>query len=104
MSSDSATSSRYFVGGNWKLNGTPASVKELVSILNGMAKKDSAEVVVFPTALHTLTVQSSLTSDVAVGAQNISTDKGFGAYTGELTAELFHAAGVRWTLVGHSEG
>ena len=51
----------------------------------------------------TLTVKDSLTSDVKVGAQNISTDKGFGAYTGELTAELFVASGITYTLVGHSE-
>lgn len=97
------TNNKYFVGGNWKLNGTPDSVKELVNILNGRPEKASCEVVVFPTALHTLTVKDSLTSDVKVGAQNISTDKGFGAYTGELTAELFVASGVTYTLVGHSE-
>lgn len=97
------TPQKYFVGGNWKLNGTPEKVQEWISNLNKKQSTPSCEVVVFPTALHTLTVKNSLTNDVAVGAQNISTDKGFGAYTGELTAELFVASGVTYTLVGHSE-
>ena len=97
------SNNKYFVGGNWKLNGTPESVKKLVNILNGKKETPNCEVVVFPTALHTLMVKNALTSGVEVGAQNISTDKGFGAYTGELTAELFVASGVKYTLVGHSE-
>eukprot|EP00949_MAST-11_sp_MAST-11-sp1_P000850 g850.t1 len=94
---------KFFVGGNWKLNGTPESVKELVGVLNEKKPKASADVVVFPTALHIMKVQETLDAAYAVGAQNFSTDKGFGAYTGELSAELFAAAGVKWTLVGHSE-
>ncbi len=29
--------------------------------------------------------------------------KGYGAYTGELSAEMLADAGITWTLTGHSE-
>lgn len=35
--------------------------------------------------------------------QNIALHNGFGAYTGEISAEIFKDFGVCWTLVGHSE-
>ena len=95
---------KFFVGGNWKLNGTRESVKALVETYNaGGDFPASAEVVVAPTALHIGYVQDHMRPDVQVCAQNISTDKGFGAMTGELSGELFKAWGVGWTLAGHSE-
>jgi triosephosphate isomerase len=97
-------SNRYFIGGNWKLNGTRESIEELVKTYNdGGEFPASAEVVIAPTALHIGYVMENMRKDVSVAAQNISTDKGFGAYTGELTAELFKAWNVGWTLTGHSE-
>lgn len=102
--SASETSNRYFVGGNWKLNGTRESIKALVETYNsGGEFPASVEVVVAPTALHIGYVQEHMRKDVAVSAQNVSTDVGFGAMTGELTAELFKSWGVEWTLAGHSE-
>jgi len=81
---------KYFVGGNWKCNGTPDSVKDLVNTYNDAgAFPSSVEVVVAPTALHVGYVQDNCRSDIAVSAQNISTDTGFGAMTGELTGELY---------------
>ena len=97
-------SNRYFVGGNWKLNGTRSSIEALVKTYNaGGDIPASVEVVVAPTALHIGYVQEHMRKDVAVSAQNASTDVGFGAMTGELTAELFHEWGVGWTIAGHSE-
>jgi triosephosphate isomerase len=95
---------KFFVGGNWKLNGTRASIQALVKTYNeGGAFPPSVEVVVAPTALHVGYVMDNIRQDVAVCAQNVSTDKGFGALTGELTADLFKAWGVNWTIAGHSE-
>ena len=76
-------SNRYFVGGNWKLNGTRASIEALVKTYNaGGDIPASVEVVVAPTALHIGYVQEHMRKDVAVSAQNVSTDDGFGAMTG----------------------
>ena len=95
---------KFFVGGNWKCNGTPSSVKELIDTYNSAGPfHPSVEVVVAPTALHTQYVMEHCRSDIAISAQNISTDTGFGAMTGELTGELYSEMGVGWTLTGHSE-
>ena len=37
-----------------------------------------------------------------VCSQNVSLT-GFGAYTGEITAEHLLDSGIEWTLIGHSE-
>jgi triosephosphate isomerase len=95
---------KFFVGGNFKCNGTRESIASLVSTFNGApAFPPSVDVVVSPTALHIGYVQDNLRKDMSVCAQNISTDAGFGAMTGELTAEVFTGFGVNWTLTGHSE-
>ena len=97
-------SNKFFVGGNWKLNGTRESIEALVKVYNeGGSFPDSVEVVVAPTAIHIGYVQDHLRSDVACCAQNVSSDAGFGALTGELTADLFKAWGIGWTIAGHSE-
>lgn len=36
-------------------------------------------------------------------AQDVGLNGGFGAYTGELSADLLLDAGIKWTLTGHSE-
>jgi len=95
---------KYFVGGNWKCNGTPESVKDLINVYNNAGDfPSSVEVVVAPTALHIPFTMDNCRKDIAVAAQNISSDSGYGAMTGELTGELYEAMGVTWTLTGHSE-
>eukprot|EP01042_Synura_sphagnicola_P002489 gene2488-2995_t len=50
------------------------------------------------------TVASSLfRPDIAVAAEDVSFKKGYGAFTGELTAEILADSGIKWTLTGHSE-
>mmetsp|Transcript_5395 Transcript_5395/g.9327 ORF Transcript_5395/g.9327 Transcript_5395/m.9327 type:complete len:298 (+) Transcript_5395:85-978(+) len=100
-----SSKAKFFVGGNWKANGTMASTEQLCKDLNeGVARFDAhaVDVVVTPTALHLHKVKSLLNSPYRVGSQNVWL-KGPGAYTGELPAELLLDAGAEWTLVGHSE-
>lgn len=97
---------RFFVGGNWKANGTPASVKQLVADLNSAtlevdAKKD-VEVVCSPPFIYLSEVKSSLRSDYAVAAQNLW-DRAPGAWTGETPAALLTEMGIKWVVLGHSE-
>jgi len=95
---------RYFVGGNWKCKGTRESINALVESWNKAGSfPESVEVVLTPSAVHVELVRQQIRDDISLGAQNISTDKGYGAYTGELTAELFKDLGCTWTLAGHSE-
>ena len=99
-----ASNNKFFVGGNWKSNGTKASVKELVDGLNGAKFDPSAvDVVVSPTFLHLDYVNAHLDSaKFAVSAQNLWI-KGTGAFTGEIAGETLLDSGIKWVIIGHSE-
>lgn len=93
-----------YIFGNWKMY-----LDESESILLAESLKDSLKVpegiscAVFPHTLAFARVRDILeTSVIAVGAQNASwVPKG--AYTGAVSAELFHLARAQYILVGHSE-
>eukprot|EP00252_Welwitschia_mirabilis_P014573 TRINITY_DN31_c0_g1_i3.p1 TRINITY_DN31_c0_g1~~TRINITY_DN31_c0_g1_i3.p1 ORF type:complete len:256 (-),score=59.07 TRINITY_DN31_c0_g1_i3:348-1115(-) len=95
---------KFFVGGNWKCNGTMEEVKKLVSILNSadVPSENVVEVVVSPPFVFLPTVKSLLHSDFAVGAQNCWVRKG-GAFTGEVSAEMLVNLEIPWVILGHSE-
>jgi len=93
---------KFFVGGNWKCNGTVSQTKELVSMLNQSTLSTDTEVVVCPSQLHVQSVKENLRGDVSVGAQDVWT-QGNGAFTGETSADMLSDMGIQWTLVGHSE-
>ena len=97
-----STSRTFFVGGNWKCNGSLASAKELSSLLNGATIPANTQVVVAPPMAHLTTVKNILGNHIGLSAQNIN-DGGNGAYTGETSAEMVKDCGATWTLVGHSE-
>jgi glyceraldehyde 3-phosphate dehydrogenase len=93
---------KFFVGGNWKCNGSVAQTKELISMLNQSTLSTDTEVVVCPSQVHVQSVQENLRKDVAVGAQDVWT-QGNGAFTGETSADMLTDMGVQWVIVGHSE-
>lgn len=97
-------SRKFFVGGNWKLNGSRAQIKDLVEKVNeGVAGVTSkAEVVVAPPALYLETVSQQVKNGVVVSAQNAWSDTK-GAFTGEISAEMIKDIGVNWVILGHSE-
>jgi len=103
-SSASSSSRGYFIGGNWKSNGTKSSVSSLVSSLNSTASSipSFVEVVVAPTYLHIDYVLSNIKSPIQVSAQNCNF-AGTGAYTGELAAVTLKDFGLNWVILGHSE-
>ncbi len=95
---------RPLVAGNWKLNGSLASTRELLAgIKAGIGEVTRAEVVVCPPYILIPEVQAQLTgSPIAWGGQNISTERS-GAFTGEVSAAMLLDFGCKYTLVGHSE-
>lgn len=95
---------RFFVGANWKSNGTQASVRELVEQTLNPTEIDYSrvQVVVAPVALHLTYVKSILRPEISVSAQNSSLT-GFGAFTGEIPAEQLLDLDIHWTILGHSE-
>ena len=93
----------FFVGGNFKLNGTKKSIKEIVDRLNTASLPEIVEVVICPPATYLdYTVSLVSKKQVTVGGQNTYT-KASGAYTGENSVDQLKDVGAKWVILGHSE-
>lgn len=92
------------IAGNWKMNGSRSSIKELLEgIKSGMGDVKSAEVVVCAPAIYLADVSEQLSgSKVAWGGQNLSTEAK-GAFTGEISADMLLDFKSEYVIVGHSE-
>jgi len=95
---------RPLVVGNWKMNGTRASVGELAgTIASGLPANCPVEVGVCPPYVFIPQVAEQLNDTaVLVGAQNVG-DQDSGAFTGEVSALMLREFGCRLAIVGHSE-
>ncbi|SPQ94959.1 unnamed protein product (mitochondrion) [Plasmodiophora brassicae] len=95
---------RFFVGGNWKSNGTVQSSRALAEQIaqQVQAVDDRVDLVVAPIDLHIGLVKDIVPAKVKVAAQNVS-GTGMGAYTGETSAAAVKDFGLEWVIVGHSE-
>ncbi|HEC17150.1 MAG TPA: triose-phosphate isomerase [Sedimenticola sp.] len=92
------------VAGNWKMNGSLNSVRELLKgIKAGIGDVGPAEVAVCPPFVFIPEAQAQLAdTPVAWGGQNLSAEAG-GAFTGEIAASMLLDFGCRYVIVGHSE-
>ncbi|XP_028099712.1 triosephosphate isomerase, chloroplastic-like [Camellia sinensis] len=97
-----AGSGKFFVGGNWKCNGTKESISKLVSDLNSAKLEPDVDVVVAPPFVYVDLVKNSLTDRIEISAQNSWIGKG-GAFTGEISVEQLTDIGCKWVILGHSE-
>ncbi|CCG81107.1 Triosephosphate isomerase [Taphrina deformans PYCC 5710] len=92
----------FFVGGNFKMNGTQKSIRDIIGALNDAKLDDKAEVVIAPPSIYLLSAREHLRKDIQVAAQNVF-DKPSGAFTGEISIEQLKDTGVQWVILGHSE-
>lgn len=92
------------VAGNWKMNGTRASVAALTEAVKAGAKAlDQTDIAVCPPFVFLGEVSAALRgSRVGVGAQDVSRHSS-GAFTGEVSAPMLKELGCQYALVGHSE-
>ena len=91
------------IAGNWKMNKTPCEAKQLVEELIPLVKDATCDVVVCTpfTCLGTA-LEAAKGTNIEVGAENCyPVDSG--AYTGEVSAAMLEAMGVKYVIVGHSE-
>ncbi len=95
---------KLIVAGNWKMNGSRASVEKLIRDLRGgVSSHNKTRVIVFPPYPYLPQVQALLkNSPIAIGAQNISSSDS-GAFTGEVSADMIKDFSVEYVIVGHSE-
>ena len=89
--------------GNWKMHGSlAANASLLADVLAGMADVQCRSAVCVP-SVYLAQVQSLLAgSSIDLGAQDVSAHP-FGAYTGEVSADMLRDFAVRYCIVGHSE-
>jgi len=93
---------KFFVGGNFKSNGTISLIKAIIGVLNQASLNPNVEVIISPPAIYLLLANQMVLNDIQVAAQNVY-DKGNGAYTGEISAAQLKDAGINWVIIGHSE-
>jgi triosephosphate isomerase len=92
------------VAGNWKMNGSRASVAELLGGLKaGIGDVQTAEVAVCAPAIYIPDTQAQLDGSVIKwGGQDVSVHAA-GAYTGEIAAGMLTDFGCHFVIIGHSE-
>ncbi len=90
---------RKIAAGNWKMNGTGASLAELETL--AARAPGNAEVVICPPA--TLVSRAvAVAGPVAIGGQDCHAAAS-GAHTGDISAEMLRDAGAGFVITGHSE-
>ncbi|MBM6575189.1 triose-phosphate isomerase [Microvirga sp. SRT01] len=92
---------RKLVAGNWKMNGTRASLAELDGIAAAAAAAPGVDVsVAVPFTL--IDAAAARVPALAVGAEDVH-EADSGAHTGCVSAAMVKEAGARFTIAGHSE-
>ncbi|HED18735.1 MAG TPA: triose-phosphate isomerase [Gammaproteobacteria bacterium] len=92
------------VAGNWKLNGSLDSIKQLVAgITAGAGGTGDTQIAVCPPFVYIPLVSNLLAgSKVAIGSQDIA-DQEAGAFTGEISGAMLNDFSCTYAIVGHSE-
>ena len=99
-----ANGPRPLVVGNWKMNGLQSSVSELEKVIAGTrSQPPAADLLICPPAtLLTRFASVASGSGVTIGAQDCHPEP-FGAFTGDISAEMLADAGASAVIIGHSE-
>jgi triosephosphate isomerase len=92
------------VAGNWKMNGLAASLAEIKAMIAGAdALPPSVELAICPPAtLGGAAAEVLRGARIALGGQDCHSEKS-GAFTGDVSAEMWADLGARYVIVGHSE-
>jgi len=96
---------RPLVAGNWKMNGTSASLNQLLMIGNGFMSGLDAQteaLICVPATLITRAAEILGRTPVHVGGEDCHAEES-GAHTGDISAEMLKDAGASHVILGHSE-
>lgn len=92
-----------FIAGNWKMNMTAESGKQLIAELKPLVKGAKCEVALcVPAVLIPAMAKAVKGSKIKLGAQNVHWAES-GAYTGEISCTQLKEYGVKYAIIGHSE-
>lgn len=94
------------VAGNWKMNNDQDETKALIKGIKKSIKKlplENTRVIIAPSYVSLSTaVKKAKDTHIEVASQNMHQAKS-GAYTGEISADMLKAIGVKTVIIGHSE-
>lgn len=92
---------KFFVCGNWKMNGSKKSIAELIQTLNTAKLDPNVEVVCAAPAIYLELTRSKLDPKFSVAAQNCYIVPS-GGFTGEISPAMIKDCGMDWVVLGHS--
>jgi triosephosphate isomerase len=91
------------VAGNWKMNGLTASLAEVEAMIQAAATLPGVELAICPPATLAGAVARLLKDSViGLGGQDCHAETS-GAFTGDISAEMWADLGAKYVIVGHSE-
>jgi triosephosphate isomerase len=90
------------IAGNWKMNGTVASLGEARAVAAGLEGVTARVAICPPATLISWMDEAVAGSAVIVGGQDCRAEEN-GAFTGDVSAEMLADAGAKMVILGHSE-
>ncbi|CAH7684858.1 triosephosphate isomerase [Phakopsora pachyrhizi] len=93
---------KFFVAGNFKMNGTQDSLLQIVKNLSESDLDPDTEIVIAPPSLYLLPIRDAVKSNILVSAQNGYFEKS-GAFTGEISFPHLVDAKIPYVILGHPE-
>lgn len=96
------TNRKFFVGGNWKMNGNKQSIDGIADFFKTGPLDPNTEVVVSPPACYLGYTRQKVDPKIGVAAQNCYKVSS-GAFTGDISADMIKDLGCEWVILGHSE-
>ena len=92
---------RPYIVGNWKMNGTRASLSEARAIDRGAARHPAVQVAIAPPATL-ISLMAETVDTIGLGGQDCQ-QAASGAFTGDISAAMLADVGAKFVIVGHSE-
>ncbi len=93
---------RKMAAGNWKMNGTSASLPELNELIRSHPEPAVDILICPPATLISQAADIAANSALQIGGQDCHTAD-FGAHTGDISAPMLADAGASHVILGHSE-
>lgn len=93
---------RKLAAGNWKMNGTAASLAEVAALCSAHPAPACEMLLCPPATLVAAMAQAARGTALKVGGQDCHA-KASGAHTGDISAPMLADAGAAYAILGHSE-
>jgi triosephosphate isomerase len=94
---------RKLAAGNWKMNGTGASLAELGALADAITMVAGTETLICPpSTLLSRAVEVVAGKGISIGAQDCHPEVA-GAFTGDISTAMIADTGATYVIVGHSE-